>query len=101
MDARLRRPGTGRVVRQDQRQRAVALAVGALVVGRRVPGAGVAVGVHLSQPDQAERGEVLARAMASGLTRKLNGVVTASGTVTVVATPCTLPSGSRNRMPSR
>lgn len=52
--------GTGRVVRQDQRQRAVALAVGALVIGRRVPGADVAVGVDLSQPDQTERGEVLA-----------------------------------------
>ncbi len=61
VDAGLRRPrGTGRMVGQDQRQSAVALAVGALVVGRRVPGAGVAVGVDLSQPDQAERGEVLA-----------------------------------------
>jgi len=35
VDACLRRPrGTGCVVGQDQRQRAVALAVGALVVGR-------------------------------------------------------------------
>ena len=60
VDAGLRRPrGTGRMVGQDQRQSAVALAVGALVVGRRVPGAGVAVGVVGALKVGTETGTVL------------------------------------------